>query len=96
MNDSRETPWAAPGSNALYGNAEAISLASDYTPTHPIRAIWVGSVGNVKVDMAGGTGTGVVFNSVPNGTFLVPGGMRVSKVYSTANGTSASNLVALW
>ena len=52
-------------------------------------ALFVGTGGNVKVDMAG-TGTGT-FNNVADGTFLP---ILVDRVYST--GTTASNIIALY
>lgn len=52
--------------------------------------LWVGTGGNVKVDMAGG-GSAVVFTAVPNGTLLR---IRVTRVYNSD--TTASNIVALY
>lgn len=53
------------------------------------RAIWVGTGGNVKVDLKG-SGT-VTLNNVADGTMLP---LRVTKVHATD--TTASNMVALW
>lgn len=77
------------------GQAEAVTLGADFSITiggGVTRGLWVGSTGNVKVDMQS-IGTAITFNSVPAGTLLK---IRVSKVYSTANGTSASNIVAIY
>jgi hypothetical protein len=74
--------------------AAAVSLASDTDYTEPVVpvALYVGGAGNVKVDMLCG-GTGVTFPSVPAGTTLP---VAVTKIYSTSNGTTASNLVAMF
>ena len=66
----------------------AIVLTGDTPFSPPLRRIWVGTTGNVKVDTP--THTGVVYTGVPSGTYIYP---RATKVYATANGTSASNLV---
>lgn len=63
--------------------------AADQTLTTFSRALWVGTAGNVKVDML--DGTALTINNVQDGTLLP---IRVSKVYMT--GTTASNMVALW
>ena len=73
-------------------NAAAITLSGDSSfSTQPLRGIWVGTTGNIVVDMAG-TGTTITFQNVPVG--YISG--HFTKVYSTANGTTASNLVAVW
>ncbi len=53
------------------------------------RAIYVGSGGDLKVDMAK-SGT-VTFVGVPTGTVLP---IRAERVYAT--GTTATSIVALW
>ena len=53
------------------------------------RALYVGSVGDVKVAMA--DSGEVTFLAVPTGTTLP---IRVKKVFAT--GTDATNIVALW
>lgn len=55
------------------------------------QALWVGTGGTVVVDLVDG-GTNVSFVNVPNGVMLP---VMVTKVYSTAHGTSASNIVGL-
>lgn len=77
---------APPGSN----NAAAITLSGDTAFAPPTQRIWVGGAGNVKVDTVGGQ-TGVVYTAVPAGSYLT---IRATKVYSTSNGTTATNLVA--
>lgn len=79
---------APPGSN----NALAINLSNDTALSPATQRIWVGGTGNVKVDTVGGQ-TGVVYTAVQAGTYLT---VRATKIYSTANGTTASNLVAEW
>lgn len=79
----------------LYGlpgcsNAVAIDVSSaDATLAPPSRCLYVGTGGTVKVDMVG-TGTGVSFTSVANGTYL---NVRASKIYHT--GTNAAAIVSL-
>lgn len=68
--------------------AVPINLAAD-TPAN-FMALYVGTTGDIKVDTLGGS-PGVIFKTVPVGMFPV----AVSKVYSTANGTTAANLVGL-
>jgi hypothetical protein len=74
------------------GNTPAVNLGSDttYTADFP-RGIYVGTSGHVKVDDLVGN-TGVLFKNVPAGTTLP---IMVKKIYSTANGTTAADLVAL-
>lgn len=67
----------------------AVNLASD-TTLAGCRAIYVGVTGDVKVDAAnGGTAT---FKSHPVGYLQV----QASKIYSTANGTTATDLIVLY
>lgn len=71
-------------------SAAAVNLASDTTPAFAVRGVYVGTGGTVKVDLA--TGTGISFLNVPDGTLLP---IQATLIYSTANGTTASNLVVL-
>ncbi len=89
------------GVNFQPTNAEVISLASDAVLTDagakpgsdPICAlVYVGTGGDLKVDMVG-LGTAIVLKNIPDGTILP---FKVKKVYSTANGTTASNLVWMY
>ena len=66
--------------------------------TTSTRGLWVGSGGDVSVEMVGKDGRGggledptVVFPAVPTGTLLP---IRVTRVNAT--GTAASSLVAIW
>jgi hypothetical protein len=70
--------------------AEAVDIsADDDTPTKPSKGLWVGGVGNVKVDLA--DGSTVTFTAVQAGTLLP---VQVTKVYKT--GTTATAMVFLW
>ena len=53
------------------------------------RAVYIGTSGDLKVDMVGGN-TAVVFTALPVG--IMP--IRVSRIYSTD--TPADNIVSLW
>jgi hypothetical protein len=88
---------------ASANDAELVTLGANWTPTSVssqkfARALYVGTTGNVKVDLAGIPGgatgqTGILFSNVPAGFIL---SACVTKVYSTSNGTTASNIVALY
>ena len=71
--------------------AVAVSLASDTNLAAGCRALWVGVAGTVKVDLPT-QGTGISFLNVPAGMFLC----QCTKVYSTANGTTATDIVAVY
>jgi hypothetical protein len=81
-----------------YVSAEAVTLTggagADWVPTKAqyTRALWVGGTGTVKVDMADGS-IGVSFLTVPAGYELK---VAVTKVYNTTDGTTASNIVAVY
>jgi hypothetical protein len=66
----------------------SISLASDSTHSPPV-GVYVGTSGNVKVDTI--EGNTLTVPSVAGGTLP----WAVKKVYSTANGTTASNLFTI-
>lgn len=70
----------------------AINLAGDTTLEPGCRGFQVGTAGNVKVDYADG-GTGVTLYSCVAG---LPHAHQVSKIYSTANGTTAADITALY
>ena len=59
-------------------------------PTAPTRGLYVGSAGNLVVNMAGG-GASVTFTGVPAGAILP---IRVDRVLATS--TTASAIVALY
>ncbi len=75
------------------GNAAAINLGADttYTAGEP-RGLFIGTGGNVKVDLVNGA-TGIVFKNLTAGQILP---VRCTKIYSTANGTTAADIVALF
>lgn len=57
--------------------------------TTPVRRVYVGTAGNIKLELAGDTsGAFVILNNVPAGTMLA---IRARKIWAT--GTSAANLV---
>lgn len=66
----------------------AINLAADTSAG--FDALYIGVTGNVKVDSPAGD-IGVLYSNVPVGIFPI----ACSKVYSTANGTTAGSLVGL-
>lgn len=70
----------------------AVDLSSDYTPPSGIRGVWVGTGGNLKVDYVV-SGTAITLKNVGSG-FELAG--QFSKIYSTANGTTAADIVALY
>ncbi len=73
----------------VYGTAVDINLSSDTTGlTH--NALYIGTGGDVKVDLA--TSGTVTFTNLASGQILP---IQITKVYSTANGTTASALIAM-
>lgn len=74
---------------ASAATAVAIDLAAD-TVGVQFQGLYVGVAGNIVVDTLGGSKS-VTFANVPVGFFPV----ACSKVYSSANGTTASSLVGL-
>lgn len=71
--------------------AVAVSLSSDTTLPAGCRGLYVGVGGTVKVDCPT-FGTAVSFLNAPTGILTV----QCTKVYSTANGTTATDIVALY
>lgn len=69
----------------------AVDLSGDTTGLSGVRSVYVGVSGDVKVDLIDG-GTGLTFKAHAVGYLLA----QVSKVYSTANGTTATNLLLLY
>jgi hypothetical protein len=68
----------------------AVSLAADTTGLSGVRAVYVGTTGDVKIDgIDGGTAT---FKAHPVGYLLC----QPAKIYSTANGTTAADLVLIF
>ena len=80
---------------ASFNKTEPATDAAAITPhdtneiTNPPRAIYIGTGGNIKVDMTG-AGTGITFVNVQTGSILP---IRVSLVYAT--GTTATDLVGI-
>lgn len=73
-------------------NGVAINLAADTTLPAGCRAFQVGTAGNVKVDYTDGN-TAIILYSCLAGQ---PHPHQISKIYSTANGTTAVNITALY
>jgi hypothetical protein len=74
--------------NASAREAIPINLAGD--TDRFFLAIYVGTAGDIVVDTIGGN-VAVVFQNVPVGILPV----QVSRIYSTANGTTAADLIGL-
>jgi hypothetical protein len=74
--------------------ARTVDLSADTTFLTPPRSIYVGTAGNLKVDMYDLDGTTLLTGKtiVVTDFQVLPFGC-VKKIYSTSNGTSASNLV---
>jgi len=64
---------------------------SDTAQIEPCRGLYIGGAGDVKVQMASGTGTAVTFAGLLAGSILP---VQVQLVYSTD--TTATNIVALY
>lgn len=75
-------------SDRSYREAVAIT-PHDTDDIQQTVAIYVGGIGNLKVDMKGGNA--VTFQAVPVGTVLE---IRATRVYAT--GTTATNLLGLY
>lgn len=73
-------------------DAVAINLAGDTSLAAGCRGFQVGTAGNVKVDYVGGS-TGITLYSCAAGVIHAH---QVSKIYSTANGTTATNITAFY
>jgi hypothetical protein len=68
----------------------AVNLAADTTALSGVRSVYVGTSGDIKVDgINGGTAT---LKNHPVGYMLV----QPAKIYSTANGTTAADLVLIF
>jgi hypothetical protein len=80
------------GSSELFTarNAAAVNLGADTGGLTGVRSVYVGVTGDVKMDLIDG-GT-VTFKAHPVGYLLA----QPSKIYSTANGTTATDLVLLY
>lgn len=74
-----------------YSHAVAVNLASDTTLANITRGIFVGGAGNLAVTTQGKEN--VTFTGVVAGTIYA---IRAGVIKSTANGTTATNIVALW
>lgn len=76
------------GNSASPADEAVVVTPSDSTVfTQPSRGVFVGTVGDLTVDMKA-VGTNITFKNIPSGTLLP---FRVTRVYATA--TSATNIV---
>lgn len=78
-------------------DAVDVTLGADFTfssqsPAVQPRALWIGTGGNLVASFKGTPGTYHTLKNIPSGT-LLPGAFAV--VRSTANGTTATDIVAL-
>ena len=73
----------------IYGTAVAIDISSGNHGSLSHNALYVGTGGNVSVEMATG-GSGIVFNNVASGQILP---IQITQV--NQSGTTASNMIAL-
>lgn len=69
---------------------ELDASVSDDQPSQPTRAIYVGTAGDISVDMLG-SGTAIVFKGLPAGTLLP---IQITELNNT--GTTATDVVALF
>ena len=70
--------------------ASAVTASDATVYAQPTRGLYVGTAGNITVDMADG-GSPILFVGVQGGTLLP---LQVTRVYAT--GTTATNIVALY
>lgn len=80
------TGLSGPGDGAV-----EVNLAADTTFPVPVRALYVGTGGDVVI--VTGRGEQVTFRGVPSGSLLP---VMAATVKSTANGTTASNIVGIY
>ncbi len=76
--------------NELGYFADSVSKSDTNNLDSKRAQLFVGTGGNIKVDLAGGST--VILKNVPSGTYLR--GIYVNKVYS--KGTTASDIVAIY
>ena len=90
-NDIKTATESAQASLAdmVYGTAVAIDISSGNHSSLSHNALYVGTGGNVKVNM-GTSGSGITFSNVASGQILP---IQITQVYQS--GTTASNMVAL-
>lgn len=82
-------PYLTADATVSARRASAITTSDTATSEDPTRGIYVGSAGNIKVDMVSG-GT-VTFANVPSGVILP---IQVTRVYAT--GTTATQMIGLY
>lgn len=80
--------------DAPFSGADLVVLSADTTFTAPPRAIYIGTAGDLKVDMLARDGATVLTAKIIKVTdFQVLPFANIKKIYSTANGTTASNII---
>ena len=92
--DTNDIKTATEGAQAsladmIYGTAVAIDISSGNHTSLSHNALYVGTGGNVKVNM-GTSGSGITFSNVASGQILP---IQITQV--NQSGTTASNMVAL-
>jgi len=73
-------------------DAVTVDLSADTTLAPGVRGFTVGGQGNVKVDYVGGA-TGI---TLPSRLVGLDYAHQVSKIYSTANGTTATGIIVFY
>jgi hypothetical protein len=82
-------PYLSADATVSARRAVEVVTSNTVTYTEPTRGVYIGTTGNLKVDMVSG-GT-VTFVSVPAGSLLP---VQVERIYAT--GTTATNIIALY
>ena len=70
-------------------NGATVTLTQDTSFTNG-ALIFVGTGGDLKIDLKGG-GTGLTYKNIPSGTFFE---LLVTKIYSSSNGTTATDIIS--
>lgn len=93
MNSNRDTTTNLPQTlESPSREYEAVNLAGDVVFTDRLpRSFYIGGDGDLKVDDC--SGNPVTFTGLLAGIVLP---VSAKKVYSSSNGTSASNVIALY
>lgn len=73
-----------------YNNAVSVGLTQTQSFSPPLKAFFVGTAGNVKVDTVGGQ-TGFTFKSIGNNSWVA---LRVSRIYTS--GTTAKSITGFY
>lgn len=80
--------------DAPFTGARTVDLSADTSFATPPRGVYVGTAGDLKVDMLDLDGTTLLSAKIIKVTdFQTLAFSNIKKIYSTANGTTASNLI---